>query len=52
MRKTPFGQCTYSFFDDQFCRQFGIGRDMDWTEEYRDPHSKDEEWYGGGNSMP
>ena len=36
MRKTLFGQCTYSFFDDQFCRQFGIGRDMDWTEEYRD----------------
>jgi hypothetical protein len=36
MRKTLFGQCTYSFFDDQFCRQFVIGRDLDWTEEYRD----------------
>ena len=28
MRKTLFGQCTYSFFDDQFCRQFGIGREL------------------------
>lgn len=37
MRKTLFGQCEYSFFDDQFCWQFGISRDMDWAEEFRDP---------------
>ena len=52
MRKTLFGQCTYSFFDDQFCRQFGIGRDMDWTEEYRDLNRRMTNGMGGEIPCP
>ena len=40
MRKTLFGQCEYSFFDEAFEGKLAIARDMADAEEFRDPRRR------------
>jgi hypothetical protein len=40
MRKTLFGQCEYSFFDEAFEGKLAVARDMADAEEFRDPRRR------------